>query len=194
VGLHVTWGMSPLSYKVMETTSLWAKALLTPAYPTLTQNLSCDVAIVGAGIAGLTTAYLLSREGLSVVVLESDEVGSGETGRTSAHLSNALDDRYSHLEKLHGLEGARLAAASHTEAIDWIERIVQKEQIDCEFERVDGYLFSPPGEDASVLMKEMDAATRAGLNPYWAERAPWSSYDTGHCFVFTRPAQIHPVK
>jgi glycine/D-amino acid oxidase-like deaminating enzyme len=98
-----------------------------PALPTfspLTKNASTDVVVVGGGIAGLTTAYLLLREGKKVIVLESGELGSGETGRTTAHLSNALDDRYTRLEHLFGEKGARLAAESHGSAIDQIEKFV----------------------------------------------------------------------
>ena len=91
----------------------------------LTERISADVCIVGAGIAGMTTAYLLAREGKSVVVLDDGPIGGGMTGRTTAHLVNALDDRYFELERLHGEEGARLAAESHTAAINAIEAIVE---------------------------------------------------------------------
>ena len=86
-----------------------------------------EVCVVGAGIAGITTAYLLARAGRQVVVLDDGPVGGGETGRTTAHLSNALDDRYVELERMHGQVGARLAAASHTAAIQVIETIIREE-------------------------------------------------------------------
>src|SRR6185295_12622028 len=128
------------------TTSVWMATKRLPAQPRLTEDTSADVCIVGAGIAGLSTAYMLAKQGKSVVVLDDGPIGGGETERTTAHLVNALDDRYSELERLHGELGAHLAAHSHTAAIDQIEAIVRGEQIDCEFERVDGYLFLPPGE------------------------------------------------
>ena len=68
-----------------------------------------DVCIVGAGIAGISTAYLLAREGLSVIVLNDGPIGGGETGRTTAHLSNAIDDRYVEIERIHGRRRARLS-------------------------------------------------------------------------------------
>ena len=86
------------------------------------------------------------------------------TGRTTAHLVTALDDRYFELERLHGEEGARLAAESHTAAINAIEAIVEQEAIDCEFERLDGYLFVPPRESQQVLDDELEAVHRAGLS------------------------------
>src|SRR5215212_3293637 len=101
-----------------ETISPWMAMDEAPRFPPLDAHARADVCVVGAGIAGLTTGYMLTREGLSVVVLDDGPVGGGETGRTTAHLSNALDDRYYNIERLHGERGARLAAESHTEAID----------------------------------------------------------------------------
>ena len=129
-------------------------------FPSLVADVSADVCIIGGGIAGLTTAYLLAREGKTVAVVEDGQIGSGETGRTTAHLSNALDDRYYELERLHGDEGARKAAESHTAAIETIEVIAQTEHIECDFERLDGYLFAPPQEDRSELEQEWYAARR----------------------------------
>ena len=143
--------------------SVWMATAGIPSRPQLTEDESANVCIVGAGIAGLTTAYMLACEGKSVVVLDDGPIAGGETGRTTAHLSNALDDRYVQLERLHGKRGAQLAAESHTKAIDLIERIVAEERIDCDFRRVDGYLFPAAGGDLEYLHLEVEAAQRAGL-------------------------------
>jgi glycine/D-amino acid oxidase-like deaminating enzyme/nitrite reductase/ring-hydroxylating ferredoxin subunit len=177
-----------------ETTSPWW-AGETPQFSPLTTDAQADVCVVGAGIAGLTTAYMLAREGRSVVVLDDGPVGGGETGRTTAHLSNALDDRYYNLESLFGRDGARLAAESHTAAIDRIEAIVSVEGIECDFERLDGYLFVPPDCSKDELERELDAARRAGLRDVeWVERAPIRDFDTGRCLRFPRQAQFSPLK
>src|SRR5215213_2947742 len=177
-----------------ETTSPWWAAGETPRFPPLDADARADVCIVGAGIAGMTTAYMLAREGRSVVVLEDGLVGGGETGRTTAHLSNALDDRYYELERLHGERGSRLAAESHGAAIDLIERVAREEEIDCDFERLDGYLFAPPDETTQELERELDAARRAGLGDVcWVERAPIEDFDTGRCLRFPRQAQVSPL-
>lgn len=177
------------------TKSIWMATCAVPTFPHLRTNEEAEVCIVGAGIAGLTTACLLARAGHSVLVLDDGPIGSGETERTTAHLSTALDDRYYILERLHGREGARLAAESHGAAIDLIERLVREEGIDCNFSRLDGYLFRAPGTSPDMLGIERDAARRAGLaDVEWADRAPLgSAYDTGPALCFPNQAQFHPL-
>lgn len=177
------------------TDSPWKLTDATQQLLALDVNLQADVCVVGAGISGLTTAYLLAREGRSVVVLDDGPIGGGETGRTTAHLSNAFDDRYCELERIFGESGSRLAAESHTAAIDRIEQIVREEQIECDFERVDGYLFVPPDCSKDVLEREIVAARRAGLNGVeWVDRAPIEHFDTGRCLRFPNQGQFSPLK
>jgi glycine/D-amino acid oxidase-like deaminating enzyme/nitrite reductase/ring-hydroxylating ferredoxin subunit len=177
------------------TTSPWMDTVEVPPLPTLEEDARADVCVVGAGIAGLTTAYLLGREGKSVLVLDDGPLAGGETCRTTAHLVTALDDRYFELERLHGARGARLAALSHAAAIDRIEQIVAEERIACDFERLDGFLFVPPGESRDVLDRELEAARRAGLTGVEkVDRAPLEGFDTGPCLRFPRQAQFHPLK
>jgi glycine/D-amino acid oxidase-like deaminating enzyme/nitrite reductase/ring-hydroxylating ferredoxin subunit len=129
------------------------------------------------------------------MVLDHGPVGRGETARTTAHLSNALDDRYYELERYFGTNGARSAAHSHSVAIDYIEAVTSRESIDCGFTRLDGYLFLPPSESISELERELDAAHRAGLREVAiVPRAPLSSFDTGPCLRFPRQGQFHPLK
>ncbi|HEY9403984.1 MAG TPA: FAD-dependent oxidoreductase [Pyrinomonadaceae bacterium] len=178
-----------------RTTSVWMRTADMPEPTPLTSDVQTDVVIVGAGIAGLTTAYLLTKEGKRVVVLDDGPVAGGETCRTTAHLVNALDDRYYELERLHGERGAHLAAESHTAAVDKIESIVGEEKIDCDFTRLDGYLFVPPGDDPAQLGDELRAAHRAGLvEVEHVERAPVESFDTGPALRFPRQAQFHILK
>src|ERR671928_2201230 len=113
-----------------RTTSVWMATGDVPEFGQLAHEAGADVCVVGAGIAGLTTAYLLAREGKSVVVIDDGPVAGGETSRTTAHIVNALDDRYYELERLHGGRGARLAAESHTAAIERVEQTVNEENID----------------------------------------------------------------
>ena len=177
-----------------KTVSIWMATARTPAHFPLGEDTHADVCIIGAGIAGMTTAYLLAREGKSVVVLDDGAIGGGVTERTTAHLSSAIDDRYYEIERLHGQEGARIAAQSHRAAIDRIESIVVEEGIDCDFERLDGYLFVPPGDSREVLDRELKAAQRAGLSDVEkVERAP-IDFNTGLSLRFPRQGQFHPLK
>src|SRR5260370_41810380 len=107
-----------------HTNSIWMATSEIPVLPALSADMKSDVCIVGAGIAGLTTAYLLGLEGRSVVVLDAGPIGGGETSRTTAHLVTALDTRYYDLQRIHGETGARLAAESHGAAIERIAAIV----------------------------------------------------------------------
>ena len=178
-----------------QTTSVWMATAEMPEFSPLAEDAHADVCIVGAGIAGLTTAYLLGREGKSVIVLDDGPVASGMTRRTTAHLSNAFDDRYQEMERLHGERGSRLIADSHTAAIERIESIITEEGIDCDFERLDGFLFVPPGESKQILEDELKAAHRAGLESVeQVERAPIANFDTGACLRFPQQGQFHPLK
>ena len=154
-----------------------------------------DVAIVGGGIAGLSTAYLLSKSGKKVILFEDGYIGSGETGRTTAHITHALDDRYYNLEKLHGKEGAHIAAESHTAAINMLEAIVNEEKIDCDFEKLDGFLFLDSTDTKESLDDELEATHRAGIkSTEIISKIPNLSFDTGPCLLFPNQAQFHPLK
>lgn len=178
-----------------KTDSIWTATTDIPVGVQLTEDAQTNVCIVGAGIAGMTTAYLLAKEGVSVVVLEDGVVASGETGRTTAHLSFALDDRYIELERLHGERGAQLAAESHQTAVTQIETIVREENIDCDFSRLDGYLFSGPGQDIEELDEELEAAQRAGVpGVRRVDRAPIEGFNTGAALLFPNQGQFHPLK
>ncbi len=177
-----------------QSASPWMDADL-PAFSALAESQTADVCIVGAGIAGLTTAYLLGRAGRTVIVLDDGPIVSGESERTTAHLTVALDSRYSELAWLHGEEGARMIAASHATAIDEIERIVRDERIACDFERLDGYLFGPPDGDDAKLNTELSALHLAGVaDATLAANAPTGALFIGKAIRLPRQAQFHPLK
>lgn len=178
-----------------ETESHWIKRHSIDSYEKLNTDIEADVCIIGAGIAGLTTAYMLCKSGKSVVVLEQNWPGSGQSSRTTAHFTNALDDRYFELEKLHGPEGARLAAESHTAAINKVEEIIKAENIDCKWLRVPGYLICSPTEDKDYIEKELHAAQRAGVpGVELLARAPLQNFDSGPCISFPNQGQLQIVE
>lgn len=174
--------------------SYWMTTSALPDFEPLKSNLRVQVGIVGGGISGLTTAYELTRRGFSVIVLDDGLIGGGETSRTTAHLSNALDDRYYILEQYLGNDNARIAAESHSAAITFIEKVCVQNEIACGFERLDAYLFNPPGEGSDNLEKELQAAQRAGIQGVsLVERAPLTSFDSGPCVKFPNQAQFMPL-
>ncbi len=177
-------------------TSLWYSEQNgnLPSFDALPDSTTADVCIIGGGIVGLTTAYHLAREGRSVVVLDAGRIPSGETARTTAHLVTELDRGYVEIERYHGEEGARLAAESHAAAIDRIEAIVAREAIACDFERVDGYLFSQGG-DLTTLEQEAAAARRAGVEGVEWAKSPLECFAPDQAFLrFPRQAQFHPLR
>lgn len=175
--------------------SYWTvSAPATMSHGPLRDNIKTDVVVVGGGIAGITTAYCLVQKGMKVVLVEDGFIGSGETGRTTGHLASALDDRYSKIERLHGAEGARLAADSHLAAIDFVEGVCTREKIRCEFERLNGYLFLHSNDHRESMSKEMEAAQRAGVEVIWLDVVPGIPAEQGPCLMFPRQAQFHVMK
>lgn len=174
-----------------STHSLWQKGTEFPL-PSLHHDLTTDVCVVGAGVSGLTTAYMLLKEGRQVVVLDKDDFAANETGYSSAHLSNALDEGYVEIERLHGKLGSQLAYQSHTEAINRISKIIKDENISCDFLRLDGFLFCGPNQTFVDLEKELFAAARAGMKDIQLERN--GNFSLGPYLRFRNQAQFNPVK
>jgi glycine/D-amino acid oxidase-like deaminating enzyme/nitrite reductase/ring-hydroxylating ferredoxin subunit len=177
-----------------QTRSLWQLDGNGAARPPLDRDAVTDVCIVGAGIAGLATAFQLVRRGKRVIVLDDGPVGGGETGRTTAHLASAIDDRYFRIEQIHGSDAARICYESHNAAIAWFEATAREERIRCGFERVPGFLFLPEGEDSELLVREMAAARKAGFSDVeMLERPPIATLGEERCLLFPRQAQMEPL-
>lgn len=174
------------------TLSYWEDSEKLGNKSSLDKSTQTDICIIGGGISGLTTAYYLAKAGREVVVIDDGLIGGGTTSRTTAHLTNAIDDRIYRIIDWHGEEKAKLAVEAHTKAIDEIESIINEEEIDCDFSRVDGYLIeTEEGEDD--LEKEYEAA-QSMMSVEWENRAPLSDFETGKCLKFPNQAQFHILK
>ena len=140
----------------MASKSLWMDVDVMPAAGALDGDANCDVAVVGSGIAGISTAYELSQRGRSVIVIDRKRIAGGMTSRTSAHLAPLCDDLMSELKKIRKAEAARLFYESQAAAVDRIEAIQKAEGIECDFRRLDGYLFQGRGMPADVIDGKQD--------------------------------------
>jgi glycine/D-amino acid oxidase-like deaminating enzyme/nitrite reductase/ring-hydroxylating ferredoxin subunit len=177
------------------TVSSWYHNVAVPSYPAPAGQLRTDVCVVGAGIAGLTAAYLLASEGKRVIVVDEGAIGSGQTGRTSAHLASAIDDRFEVIERELGAEASRIQYQSHAAAIETIEQIADREGINCDFKRLNAYLFPTPTDAPDFLDKELAAAKRAGFQDCEkAGRVTLCGRDMGPCIRFGGQARFHPLK
>ena len=173
--------------------SYWMSETPVAEAAALDRDESCDVVVVGSGIAGMSTAYELSRLGRSVIVIDRGGIGSGMTARTTAHLATELDDYYSELASVRGEEDARLYHQSQVAAVDRIEAICGEEAIDCGFKRLDGFLIPTNDGDLGDLEAEYQACRRIGVEVEWAERAPMPGLDSGRCLKFANQGRFHPT-
>ncbi len=195
MGLLAIRGRREGRFPEMKKQSLWLDTVELPEYPKLEGNIEVDVAIVGAGITGLTTAYLLKEAGCKVAVVDLQGIAGGETGHTTAHLSFVTDAR---LSELAGKIGKKQAAAfwdAGLAAMAQIEGIARELKVDCELKRVPGYLFAALGKDADkerkALEKDAELAAELGFDADLLQDDP----------VFERPAvrfpnqlKFHPLK
>ncbi|MDN4037781.1 FAD-dependent oxidoreductase [Massilia sp. YIM B02443] len=185
-----------------SSTSVWMDTAAVPVFPPLAGDLEAGVCVIGAGIAGLTTAYLLAQEGLDVVVIDALGVGAGETGRTTAHFFPP-DEWYGGIEHRFGAAQARLVAGSYAHALELVEGIVRREHIDCGFGRLDGYLvgaYAPRADGivadstAARLQHERDAAVRAGVAADLLPAVPGLDVQLGPCVRYPGQAQFQPLQ
>lgn len=177
-----------------HSTSFWMQKAPIINAPPLGSDVSCDVVVVGSGIAGLSTAYELTRLGKPVIVIDRGGIGTGMTARTTAHLSTELDDRYSDLIRVRGEDEARIYYDSQVAAVNRIEAICRDEGIECDFRRLDGYLVPTDEGPTADLQEEYDACRKIGVEVEWEDRAPVPGLNTGRCLRFSNQARFHPTR
>jgi glycine/D-amino acid oxidase-like deaminating enzyme/nitrite reductase/ring-hydroxylating ferredoxin subunit len=174
-----------------RTESLWEHVEL-PKFPLLDHDHDTDTVIVGGGITGVSIAYQMAKRGHSVTLVEAFRLGSGQTGRTTAHLTCQLEEQFIDLLG-QDKDTIRTFFEAHRKAIDVIEEIITKENISCDFKRLDGFLFKGRNFDEEKLRREQDAAKKLGADLDYVSQVPFLSGPVSG-LRFPRQGQFHPLK
>jgi glycine/D-amino acid oxidase-like deaminating enzyme/nitrite reductase/ring-hydroxylating ferredoxin subunit len=179
----------------MKNVPVWIDTAPIRKFPKLQRNISVDVLVVGAGVTGITTAYLLEKAGSTVALIERERVASMDTGHTTAHLTYVTDVQLQELARNFGNDHAQAAWDAGAAAIDEIERIVEEEGSDCDFTRVPAYLHvrvdGSSKKEASLLRKEADLAAKLGFDAVYLNSAPYFNLPAVR---FANQAKFHPRK
>src|ERR1700710_631145 len=178
----------------LRSKSLWMDIEVAPDARPLGGDQTCDVVIAGSGIAGISTAYELAVKGLRVIVVDRGRIAGGITARTSAHLAPLCDDLTSEMIKLRGEEISRAFYQSQAGAVDRIEAIQKRENIECDFRRLDGYLFQALNTDSKMIDDELDAVRKVGAPVHRLVGVPLAHCDNQHALRYPRQATFHPLK
>lgn len=170
--------------------SIWSKTFEIKQCPPLEGDIQADVAVIGAGMAGILTAWQLERAGVHAVVLEADRIGGGQTENTTAKIT-AQHGMFCHafLEKK-GEETARSYAQANKAAVEEYKRIIRQEKIDCDFQMCDAYVYSADGD---LLRREVEAAKRLGIAASLEKNLEIPVSCAG-AVCFPEQAQFHPLK
>lgn len=162
-------------------------------YPALAETIDVDVAVIGGGITGLTTAHLLKQAGRTVALVEMSRIGYGATGYTTAKLTVGHGLVYGRLTDEHGEETARRYARSNQDAIGLVSAIVAEQRIACDFERASNYVYVENGESVRELEREAEAARRAGVQADLTTETDLP-YPVAAALRVDDQAQLHPWK
>lgn len=173
--------------------STWRHEQAPTRYPALAGDATVDVVVIGAGITGLTCAALLKRHGRRVAVVERDQIGSGTTGSTTAHLATYPDWGFKTVADKFGRDGLALVASSMQQGVSLIESLAAELTIDCEFHRVPGFLYAEKGYDPSEVEQEYTAARSAQLEVALTRDVPLPfAVDIG--LRVPHQGRVHPMR
>ncbi|MGL5082793.1 MAG: FAD-dependent oxidoreductase [Microcoleaceae cyanobacterium] len=173
--------------------SYWIDSTPETSFPPLNHDMAVDVAIVGGGIAGLTTAMLLKRAGKTVAVIESQKIAAGVSGHTTAKVTSLHQLIYADLVQNLGIDKARIYAESNQAALERVAKFVDEEGIDCDFSRRSAYTFTESEAGLKQIEKEVDAALKLGLPATFVQETSLPFAIAG-AVKFDHQAQFHPRK
>ncbi|MDO5556059.1 MAG: FAD-dependent oxidoreductase [Clostridia bacterium] len=173
--------------------SYWVETTKQTNYPRLSQNITTDVLIIGGGITGILTAYMLSESGLNVSIVEADRIAMGVTANTTAKITSQHGLLYDYLLNSYNFDIAKGYLDSNEEAIKTIANIVNKENINCDFSYQDSYVYTCNKDNVTKIVDEVSAVTSLGLKAQYVTDCPLPfSIEAG--IKFPKQAQFHPRK
>lgn len=162
-------------------------------FSTLTEDISCDVCIIGAGLFGLTTAYYLSKKGLNVIVLDKDEVGKKVSGHTTAKITSQHGLIYDYLIQTFGTDAAKKYLYANEDAIKNIKEIVNVEKIDCDLTSQSSFVYTTKPDDIEKIKAEVQAVNSLEFSAKFAEQTSLP-FDISGAIMFPNQAMFHPRK
>jgi glycine/D-amino acid oxidase-like deaminating enzyme/nitrite reductase/ring-hydroxylating ferredoxin subunit len=192
--LHLLGRTIVSALEVSAMPSLWRAEYKPQLFVPLDHDASCDLVVVGSGIAGLSSAYEAARCGARVVVIDRGGITNGMTARTTAHLVSEIDDRYFELIENVGEENARLYHESQVGAINRIEEVCGAEGIEADFTRLSGYLVPAEAAHMEELQREYDACRKLGVEVEWVDTAPYALARGLRALKFSDQGRFHPLK
>jgi len=183
------------SADAQKTESVWMDISM-PSFRALDDDLEVDVVIVGAGLTGITAAYMLSREGVKVALIDRGPIAGVDTSRTTAHLTYVTDSRLHELVAKFGADAARAFWEAGGAAIDEIDRIVREHRIECDFRWTSGYLHEslrkePDPKELARLKRDAELARELGFDATLVASVPYA-HRVG--VRFDQQAKFHPRK
>lgn len=176
--------------------SIWKKEVEIADRKSLEQNKKVHTLIIGAGMAGILTAYLLKQRGIDAVIVEAKTVASGQTGNTTAKITSQHDILYDKLIRKTDKKCAKAYAMANEDAIRIYEQIVRKENIDCDFQKKSSYLYTVDEAKMVELQKEVEAAKALGIKASYVEGGHITElpFEVKGAVCFENQAQFHPLK
>ncbi len=171
----------------------WIDSIKPMVYPALGRDIKVEVAIVGGGLVGVTAAYLLGQENLTVALIEANRIGGVTSGHTTAKITSQHSFIYSKLIRHFGREKARQYAEANENAIAFLDGLVKKNKIDCDFSLQPAYIYTQQDQYRKQIEDEVEAAGSLGIRAHYLEEIPLS-FDIMAAERFDNQAQFHPGK
>lgn len=173
--------------------SYWLASTDSTDYPTLSEDISVDVAIIGAGMAGILCAYLLHRENISLAVLDAGKILGGTTSHTTAKITSQHGLIYDKIRNQLGIELAKQYADANEEAIKKIKEIIDEHHIDCGFSNEASYIYTEDENNIQKIEDEIKTATELGIKASFIDEIPFPMLIKAG-MKFENQAQFHPRK